>query len=147
MTLIDDMEATNDVALAVTSSLEQLLGEDVILAVGVAQRMAPDQDLLPAGATRAVSLPVTDGIDGEIALDRGRPARDHARSRAPTTSCSRRASRPALEAGATVMSGLVADEVHLGPRDRGRDRIAARATTPTSSSTRCSRTTNASRAS
>ena len=38
MTLIDDMEATNDVALAVTSSLEQLLGEDVILAVGVAQR-------------------------------------------------------------------------------------------------------------
>ena len=56
MTLIDDLEATNDVALAVTSALEQVLGEDVILAVGVAQRQAPDQDLLPEGATRAVSL-------------------------------------------------------------------------------------------
>ena len=42
MTLIDDLEATNDVALAVTSALEQVLGEDVILAVGVAQRQAPD---------------------------------------------------------------------------------------------------------
>ena len=44
MTLVDDLEATNDVALAVTSALEQVLGEDVILAVGVAQRQAPDHD-------------------------------------------------------------------------------------------------------
>ena len=68
MTLIDDLEATNDVALAVTSALEQVLGDDVILAVGVAQRQAPDADLLPDGASRAVSLPFTEGVDGEIAL-------------------------------------------------------------------------------
>ena len=51
MTLIDELEATNDVVLAVTSALEQVLGEDVILAVGVAQRQAPTPDLLPEGAT------------------------------------------------------------------------------------------------
>jgi flagellar motor switch protein FliN/FliY len=68
MTVIDDMEATNDVALAVASALEQVLGEDVILAVGVAQRQVPTADLLPAGTTRAVSLSIADGLNGEIAL-------------------------------------------------------------------------------
>ena len=40
MTLIEDLAATNDVAMAVTAALEQVLGEDVILAVGVAQQQA-----------------------------------------------------------------------------------------------------------
>ena len=90
MTLIEDLAATNDVAMAVTAALEQALGEDVILAVGVAQQQAPDADLLPEGATRTVSL--------------ARPTASTARSRsswasssppgsrpAPPTSCSRRA--------------------------------------------------------
>ena len=55
MTLIDNLEATNDVALAVTAALEQVLGVDVILAVGVAQRQAPTADLLPEGPSRAIS--------------------------------------------------------------------------------------------
>jgi flagellar motor switch protein FliN len=113
MTLIDDMEATNDVALAVTSSLEQLLGEDVILAVGVAQRIAPDQELLPAGATRAVSLTVSAGIDGEIALIVSDALATTLEARANDELLTSSAT-PALEAGATAMSGLVADEVHLG---------------------------------
>ena len=124
MTLIDDMEATNDVALAVTSALEQVLGEDVILAVGVAQRLAPDQDLLPLGATRAVSL---------AAHRRASTARSRlivgdqlatCSKLGPPTSCSRRASRPALEAGATAISGLVADEVHLGRAAEVADRTS-----------------------
>jgi flagellar motor switch protein FliN/FliY len=113
MTLIDDMEATNDVALAVTSALEQVLGEDVILAVGVAQRQTPDQDLVPAGATRAVSLPVADGIVGEIALivsDQLATALEAQASDELLTS----STTPALEAGAAALSGLVADEVRLG---------------------------------
>jgi flagellar motor switch protein FliN len=113
MTLIDDMEATNDVALAVTSSLEQLLGEDVILAVGVAQRIAPDQNLLPVGATRAVSLGVSAGIDGEIALIVGEALATTLEARANDELLTSSVT-PALEAGATAMSGLVADEVHLG---------------------------------
>ena len=40
----------------------------MLLAVGVAQRQAPNQGLLPDGATRTVSLPFTQGIDGEVAL-------------------------------------------------------------------------------
>ena len=44
MTLIEDLAATNDVAMAVTAALEQVLGEDVILAVGVAQQVAPGAD-------------------------------------------------------------------------------------------------------
>src|ERR1700690_733828 len=102
MTLIDDMEATNDVALAVTSSLEQLLGEDVILAVGVAQRMAPDQDLLPAGATRAVALAVSAGIDGEIALIVGESLATTLEARANDELLTSSVT-PALEAGATAM--------------------------------------------
>jgi flagellar motor switch protein FliN/FliY len=113
MTLIDDMEATNDVALAVTSSLEQLLGEDVILAVGVAQRIAPDQDLLPLGATRAVSLTISAGIDGEIALVVGEQLATTLEAQANDELLTSSVT-PALEAGATAMSGLVADEVHLG---------------------------------
>jgi len=68
MTLIDNLETTNDVALAVTSALEQVLGVDVILAVGVAQRDAPTSDLLPEGPSRAISLPLTEAVEGEIAL-------------------------------------------------------------------------------
>ena len=68
MTLIDNLEATNDVALAVTSALEQVLGVDVILAVGVAQRR---------GADPGICSPTT------------RPARSRCRSRTGWTPRSR----------------------------------------------------------
>ena len=113
MTLVDDLEATNDAALAVTSALEQVLGEDVLLAVGVAQRQAPNQDLLPEGPTRSVSLPFTQGIDGEVALIVGSQLAAALEAAAPdellTTS-----SGPALEAGASAMSALVDSHVGLG---------------------------------
>jgi flagellar motor switch protein FliN len=113
MTLVDDLEATNDVALAVTSALEQVLGEDVLLAVGVAQRQAPNQDLLPEGPTRAVSLPFTQGIDGEIALivsqQLGTALEATASDELLTSS-----TNPALEAGATAISALVGGAAQLG---------------------------------
>jgi flagellar motor switch protein FliN/FliY len=113
MTLMDDLEATNDVALAVTSALEQVLGEDVILAVGVAQRQAPNQDLLPEGVTRAISFPLSDGIDGEIALIVGQPLAEALEARAAdellTTSTA-----TALEAGAAAMNQLVDSEARFG---------------------------------
>jgi flagellar motor switch protein FliN len=113
MTLIDNLEATNDVALAVTAALEQVLGVDVILAVGVAQRQALTPALLPDGASRAVSLTFTEGIDGEIALivnDRlAITLEARANDELLTTSTS-----AALEAGATTMGALVDAELRLG---------------------------------
>jgi flagellar motor switch protein FliN len=113
MTLIDDLEATNDVALAVTSALEQVLGEDVILAVGVAQRQAPNQDVLPDGASRTVSLPVSGGIDGEIALIVSATLSGALEARAADELLTS-STGAALEAGAVAMSGLVEANVQLG---------------------------------
>jgi len=113
MTLIDNLEATNDVALAVTSSLEQVLGVDVILAVGVAQRQAPDGDLLPEDASRAVTLPITVGMEGEIALIVGERLAVALEARASDELLTSSTSA-ALEAGAHAMAGLVDGDVHLG---------------------------------
>ena len=123
MTLIDSLEATNDVALAVTSALEQVLGVDVILAVGVAQRQAPTADLLPEGPSRAISLPLTDGVEGEIALivsERFAVALEaRAADELLTSSTS-----AALEAGASAMNALVDGEIQPRPSERGRNRRA-----------------------
>jgi flagellar motor switch protein FliN/FliY len=113
MTLVDDLQATNDVALAVTSALEQRLGEDVLLAVGVAHREAPTQDLLPEGPSRAVSLPFIQGIDGEVALVLGQQLAAALEATASDELLTSSTS-PALEAGASAMSTLVDSDAQLG---------------------------------
>src|ERR1700722_4228887 len=113
MTLIDDVQATNDVALAVTSALEQVLGEDVILAVGVAQREAPGADVLPEGATRAVSLMLSEGIAGEIALIVGSQLSAALEARASDELLTS-STNAALEAGAGAIGGLVDANVQFG---------------------------------
>jgi len=113
MTLIDSLEATNDVALAVTSALEQVLGEDVILAVGIAQRQAPNADVLPDGTSRAVSLPITNGLDGEIALIVSDTMATTLEARASDELLTS-STTAALEAGARAVAGLVEGELNLG---------------------------------
>ena len=113
MTLIDNLEATNEVALAVTAALEQVLGVDVILAVGVAQRQAPTPDVLPDGASRAVTLPFTEGIDGEIALIVSERLAINLEARASDELLTS-STAAALEAGANAMAGLVDAALHLG---------------------------------
>jgi flagellar motor switch protein FliN/FliY len=113
MTLIDNLEATNDVALAVTSALEQVLGVDVILAVGVAQREAPNADLLPEGAGRAVSLPIINGLDGEIALIVSERLATTLEARAADELLTS-STAAALEAGAHAVAGLVEGELTFG---------------------------------
>jgi len=111
MTLIEDLAATNDVAMAVTAALEQVLGEDVILAVGVAQRQA-GADLIPEGATRAVSIQISGSIDGEIGLivsDRIAIMLEARANDELLTS----STTAALEAGANVISTLGANDVNL----------------------------------
>ena len=125
MTLIDDMEATNDVALAVTSSLEQLLGEDVILAVGVAQRIAPNQRS-PSRRRDACGVAARQRrYRRRDRVDRGRIARDD--TRGPRQ---RRAAHVERHPGAR--SRRDRDERPRRrrgtprPRDRSRDRITDR---------------------
>jgi len=113
MTFIDDLQAGNDVALAVTSALEQVLGEDVILAVGVAQRRAPDAELLPEGPSRAVSLPIEAPLTGEIAIVVGealaRTLEAGAADELLTTSTVN-----ALQAGAGAIGEALGDQLHVG---------------------------------
>jgi len=113
MTPIDSLEATNDVALAVTSALEQVLGEDVILAVGVPQRHAPNADLLPDGPSRAVSMPMTNGVDGEIALVVSDTMATTLEARASDELLTS-STTAALEAGARSVAVLVEGELNLG---------------------------------
>jgi flagellar motor switch protein FliN len=125
MTLIDNLEATNDVALAVTSALEQVLGVDVILAIGVAQRQAPSGDLLPEDATRAVSLPITHGLDAEISLIVSERLAVTLEARAPDELLTSSTSA-ALEAGANAMAGLAGTELGLGrPTELAIDAVTA----------------------
>jgi flagellar motor switch protein FliN len=113
MTLIEDLAATNDVAMAVTSALEQALGEDVILAVGVAQQQTPGADLLPEGATRSVSLPLTGDFAGEIGLIVGEELAAALEARAADEMLTS-AAAPALEAGAATMNALGQGEAQTG---------------------------------
>lgn len=113
MTLIDELEATNDVVLAVTSALEQVLGEDVLLTVGVAQRQAPTPDLLPEGASRAVAVPLAGDSDGDIALIVGQQFATMLEARASDEMLTSSTSG-ALEAGAAAMSALPGGDLNLG---------------------------------
>ena len=113
MTLIDELETTNDVVLAVTSALEQVLGEDVILAAGVAQRQAPTPDLLPEGTTRTVALPLSGSSDGEIALVVSQQFAVMLEARASDELLTS-SSIAALEAGATAMNSLSDAALNIG---------------------------------
>ena len=139
MTLIDDLEATNDVALAVTSALEQVLGDDVILAVGVAQRQAPDRR--PPARRRDPR--------GVAAVHRRRRRRDHADRRRAARDRARSARRrraahvehvaPRSKPARPRSRGLVDADAAARPR-RPRSPTDSRRppTTASSSSTRCS---------
>ena len=92
MTLIDDIAATNDVALAVAAALEQVLGDDVILAVGVAaapgSRRRHPARRRDARRRRCRSR---DGVVGEVALVVGEQLATAMEARARRRARSRRA--------------------------------------------------------
>jgi flagellar motor switch protein FliN/FliY len=119
MTLIEDLAATNDLALAVTSALEQVLGVDVILAVGVPQQVAPGTDVLPEGANRSVSLALAGALDGEIGLIVSDAFATMLEAHAPDEMLTS-ATAPALEAGAAAMGALGANTLDGGDVQHGR---------------------------
>ncbi len=58
----------DDVARAVTTALEELLGHDVVLSPSDARAGRPEATDLPWGPTRSVALPFATGVVGEVTL-------------------------------------------------------------------------------
>ncbi|HEX5097353.1 MAG TPA: flagellar motor switch protein FliN [Acidimicrobiia bacterium] len=66
MTLISDLATTNDVAMTVAAAIERVLGDDLILAVGLPRMEPPTSDVLPSGPLHAVRAPFFGDADGSI---------------------------------------------------------------------------------
>ena len=145
MTLIDDLEATNDVALAVTSALEQVLGVDVILAAG-AQRQAPTSEACcPKERLARYPCPLPKASPTEIVLivsERLAAISKRGPDELLTSEAPPQHSKPA-----TAMNPGPAAAGTSGARSRLRPNRSWQPKTSTSSSTRSCRMTNASRAS
>jgi flagellar motor switch protein FliN len=92
-----------EVAAVTARALEALLGHDVVLTTGVPELGDPADDILPEGATRAIVLPFSDGVVGEVTLivgERFATAMEAATASALLTD----AAVPALEAGAATIA-------------------------------------------
>jgi flagellar motor switch protein FliN/FliY len=98
-----------EVAAVTARALENLLGHDVVLTCGDPELGDPADDVLPEGTTRAIVLPFSDGVVGEVTLvvgERFATALEAATDDASLTT----AAVPALEAGAYA----IALTMHLG---------------------------------
>lgn len=92
-----------EVAAVTARALEALLGHDVVLTTGVPELGDPADDILPEGATRAIVLPFSDGVVGEVTLivgERFATAMEAANASASLTD----AAVPALDAGAATIA-------------------------------------------
>jgi flagellar motor switch protein FliN/FliY len=67
MTVFEQLSAQNSVAMAVAAALEQAIGPDTILTVGLPRTTAPDETLLPPNARLGV-VGLADGVTGQIAI-------------------------------------------------------------------------------
>ena len=92
-----------EVAAVTARGLENLLGHDVVLTCGDPELGDPADDILPEGTTRAIVLPFSDGVVGEVTLvvgERFATALEAATGDASLTT----AAVPALEAGAYAIA-------------------------------------------
>jgi flagellar motor switch protein FliN/FliY len=95
-----------EAAAVIARSLADLLGHDVVLTTGAPAVGRPGPDVLPEGATRAIVLPFSDGVVGEVTLVISEPfatAMEAATDDASLTS----AAVPALGAGADAIAMIV----------------------------------------
>ena len=92
-----------EVAAVVARALEELLGHDVVLTTGAPESGDPSDDVLPEGATRAVVLPFSDGVVGEVTLVVGEVFATAMEAATPDASLTT-AALPALEAGAAAIA-------------------------------------------
>lgn len=99
MTLIEELAATNDVAMQVTAALEQVLGEDVILSVGLPRQEPPDPDVLPGGDLRGALVTLSGALHAQVTFLAGAELAATLEQRSPDGSLLG-ALGPALTAGA-----------------------------------------------
>jgi flagellar motor switch protein FliN len=95
-----------EAAAVIARSLADLLGHDVVLTTGVPAVDRPGPDVLPEGTTRAIVLPFSDGVVGEVTLVISEPfatAMEAATEDASLTT----AAVPALGAGADAIAMIV----------------------------------------
>lgn len=99
MTLIEELAATNDVAMQVTAALEQVLGEDVILSVGLPRQEPPGPDVLPDGDLRGALVSLSGPLHAQVTFLAGAELAETLEQRSPDGSLLG-ALGPALTAGA-----------------------------------------------
>jgi flagellar motor switch protein FliN/FliY len=123
MTLIAELAATNDIAMAVATALEQALGADVILAVGMPRQEAPTPELLPTGGVRGASAQFVDGETGSLTLlvDEAMARRLEATAADETLMS---ALGPALEQGAAAITATSSVRVGSATEIDGNDAFA-----------------------
>jgi flagellar motor switch protein FliN/FliY len=68
MSILSELTNNNEVAMIVASAIEQALGGEIILAVGLPRNEAPNQDVLPTGTVRVISAPFVSGLGGAVSL-------------------------------------------------------------------------------
>jgi flagellar motor switch protein FliN/FliY len=109
MSMLPQLTSNNDVAMAIAAAIEQALGGELILAVGMPQTAAPTPDVMPQGTVRAVSVPFISGIGGAVAI-----AVDEQMARALEASATDEslvtAVGPAIVDGATRVAALADDD-------------------------------------
>ena len=105
MSIIGELSSGNQVAMAVAVALEQALGGEVILAVGLPQRGVPTADQLPAGTTRVVSSLLVEGAVGGVHVVVSGALANQLERIAPDEEMVT-ALRPVLDTAATAMSTI-----------------------------------------
>jgi flagellar motor switch protein FliN/FliY len=108
-----------EVAAVTARALEELLGHDVVLTTGVPELGDPADEILPEGPTRAIVLPFSDGIVGEVTLVVGASFATAMEAATPDASLTT-AAVPALERGADA----IALTIHIGVSAMGAGEIA-----------------------
>jgi flagellar motor switch protein FliN/FliY len=108
MSIIQELTTNNDVAMTIAAAIEHALGSEVILAVGLPRTEPPGADVLPSGAVRVVSVPLTSGLSGAVSLAVGETMSRALEASATDESLLTAAGAAVLEGAAKVAS--IADE-------------------------------------
>jgi len=115
MSVLSELTSNNEVAMTIAAAIERALGGELILAVGMPRNEPPSADVLPAGNTRAVAVPFTQGIGGSVAL-----AVDETMARALEASATDEslltAVGSAVAEGAAKVASIADEDVRVAPK-------------------------------
>jgi flagellar motor switch protein FliN/FliY len=113
MSMLSELTENNDVAMVIASAIEHALGGELILAVGLPRNEAPNQEMLPAGAARAVSAAFTSGIAGSVSIAVGESMARALEASATDEDLLTAAGNAVLE-GAAKVAAIADEDVQFG---------------------------------